>query len=64
MFITGITPTSWLYSHAILLYKKGEPTILNNYRPITLANALYKLWTIRVVMLATNYVESRKILSP
>jgi hypothetical protein len=60
MPITGITPPSWLHSHIILLYKKGDPATLDNYRPITLANALYKLWTICIVMLATDYVESRK----
>ena len=41
--ITRITPPSWLQSHTILLYKKGDPTRLDNYRPITLANAFYKL---------------------
>ena len=40
---TEITPPSWLKSHTILMYKKGDPTRLDNYRPITLANALYKL---------------------
>jgi hypothetical protein len=64
MAITGITPLSWLQSHAILLYKKGDPTRLDNYRPITLDNALYKLWTICIVILATDNIESRKILSP
>jgi hypothetical protein len=62
--ITGITPPSWLQSHTILLYKKGDPTRLDNYRPITLANALYKLWTTCIVTLATDYIESYKILSP
>ncbi len=38
--------------------------MLDNYRPITLANALYKLWTTCIVILATVYIESRKILSP
>jgi hypothetical protein len=61
---TGITPPSWLQNHTILLYKKGDPTHLNNYRPITLANAIYKLWTTCIVILATDYIESRKILSP
>jgi hypothetical protein len=65
MSITGITPHSWLHSHATLLYKKGDPATLDNYRPITLANALYcKLWTTCIVMMATDYFESRKILSP
>jgi len=54
----------WLQSHTILLYKKRDPTRLDNYRPITLANALYKLWTTCRVILATDYIESRKILSP
>jgi hypothetical protein len=43
MTITAITSPSWLKSHTILLYKKGDPTSLDNYRPIALANALYKL---------------------
>jgi hypothetical protein len=62
--ITGITPPSWLQSHTIFLYKKGDPTSLENYRPITLANAVYKLWTTCIVVLATEYIEFRKILSP
>ena len=60
---TGITPPTWLQSHTILLYKKGDPTLLDNYRPITLANAIYKLWTTCIVILATDYIESRKILT-
>jgi hypothetical protein len=64
MSIMGIAPPSWLHSHIILLYKKGDPATLENYRPITLANALYKLWTTCIVMLASDYVESRKMLSP
>jgi hypothetical protein len=64
MSITGITSPSWLHSQTILLYKKGDRATLDNYRPITLANALYKLWTTCIVMLATDYVESRQNLSP
>ena len=37
---------------------------MDNYRPITLASAIYKLWTTCIVILATDYIESRKILSP
>ncbi len=33
---------------------------MDNYRPITLA----KLWTTCIVILDTDYTESRKILSP
>ena len=62
--ITGITSPSWLHIHTILLYKKRDPATLDNCRPITLANALYELWTTCIVILATGYVESRKIMSP
>jgi hypothetical protein len=31
---------------------------------MTLANAIYKLWTTCIVILATDYIESRKIISP
>jgi hypothetical protein len=63
MPITGITPPSWLHSHTILVYKKGDPATLDNYRPITLANALYKLYTTCIFVMAPEYVESQKILS-
>jgi hypothetical protein len=43
MAIMKITPPSWLKSHTIILYKKVDPMRLDNYRPITLANVLYKL---------------------
>jgi len=62
--ITLITSPSWLQSHIILLYKKGDPTNLDTYRPITSANAIYKLCTTCIVILATDYIKSRKILSP
>jgi hypothetical protein len=45
MWITGHTPTSWTESTTILLYKKGDAFLPQNYRPIGLAGALYKLWT-------------------
>ncbi len=37
---------------------------MDNYRPITLTNAIYKLWTTCIVILATDCIETRKILSP
>ena len=37
---------------------------MDNYRPITLANALYKIWTTFIATLATDYIETRKIFSP
>jgi hypothetical protein len=64
MAITGITLPSWLKSHTILLFKKGDSTRLDNYRAITLANVLYKLWITCIVTLAMEYIKARKILNP
>eukprot|EP00249_Psilotum_nudum_P025161 c29397_g2_i2 orf=1-981(-) len=38
-------PPSWKNSTTILLYKKGDPHTLGSYRPISLANTTYKLFT-------------------
>lgn len=38
-------PDSWNESITIILHKKGDRSDLKNYRPITLLNILYKLFT-------------------
>jgi len=44
MCATGITPKAWKKSDAILIFKdKGPETDITSYRPIGLANTLYKL---------------------
>eukprot|EP00983_Pelagomonas_calceolata_P012399 397262-Pelagomonas_calceolata.AAC.1 len=46
MWATRLTPVSWKTSETILIDKnKGEETEISSYRPIGLANMLYKLWT-------------------
>jgi len=45
MWVTGITPTAWKHSHTCLVHKAGDAADPRNYRPIGLANTLYKLWT-------------------
>jgi ribonuclease HI/exonuclease III len=58
----GRTPDSWKTSHTVLLYKKGDPTVVKNYRPIGLARTLYKLWTSIVTELMSTYAEERGML--
>ena len=63
MVITGTTPPNRILSNTILLYKKNDPYNLDNYRPIALANILYKLCASCLAILAMDYVEANKIIS-
>jgi len=43
MWATGVPPQAWKISETILLDKnKGEETQITSYRPVGLANTLYK----------------------
>ena len=44
-WLTGTTPLNWKASNTILLHKKNSELLLENYKPIALANTMYKLWT-------------------
>jgi hypothetical protein len=55
-------PTSWKTSLTILLYKKSDPSILTNHRPIALANTIYKFFTSTITTQLANYGEKHQIL--
>ncbi|KAJ2946424.1 hypothetical protein O0L34_g12464 [Tuta absoluta] len=38
-------PSQWTESEITLLYKKGDPSDVSNYRPISLMSSLYKLFS-------------------
>jgi len=40
----GVVPTAWLNSAMILLFKKGDPSNLGNYRGITIIDLVLKLY--------------------
>ncbi|NBK25215.1 MAG: reverse transcriptase family protein, partial [Spirochaetia bacterium] len=63
MWATGITPTEWKMSDTALLYKKQDATDVKNYRPIGLANTLYKLFTRPTTHALYEYAEAHSILS-
>ena len=55
-------PDLWKTSITILLYKKGDPSILTNHRPIALANTIYKLYTSTFTSILSIYGETHQIL--
>ena len=55
-------PTQWKHSKTILLHKKEDPTQLANYRPIALANTIYKLYTSTLTSLLTSYGKQHRLL--
>lgn len=42
---TAIIPTQWYECNIILIYKKGAPQDIGNYRPISLLPCLYKIFS-------------------
>ena len=63
MWMTGHTPDKWKESCTILMHKKGNEHELGNWRPIALANTLYKLWTSMVTDCLTEHAEQYGALS-
>jgi hypothetical protein len=57
------TPPHWMQSITTLLWKKGDITELNNYRPIAMANTIGKLWTGYLCRGVNLFVERHNILS-
>ena len=56
-------PQRWKMSHTVLLYKKGDPTRVANYRPIALACTVYKLYTGMITRVLADYAEANGMLS-
>jgi len=64
MWATGFTPKAWKISNAILIdNNKGDETKASSYRPIGLANTLYKLWTRLITNTLYEYAVASSILS-
>jgi hypothetical protein len=51
------TPEEWKHSNTVLLHKKLSVLELKNYRPICLANTLFKLWSRLVHYAAYEFAE-------
>ncbi|KAJ2946764.1 hypothetical protein O0L34_g12828 [Tuta absoluta] len=56
----GKVPHQWCNSHIILLYKKGDPLDLGNYRPISLLPSIYKLFSSILLKRITNNIDIKQ----
>ena len=63
MWMTGSTPKAWKQSQTVLLHTRGSGHDLGNWRPIALANILYKLWTGVIAECLYKYAKHFNILS-
>lgn len=45
VILTGKTPKAWNGGVVVLFFKKGDNTLLKNYRPISLLSHVYKLFS-------------------
>ncbi len=63
MWATGCTPDRWKHSNTRLIHKKGNTMDIGNYRPIALANTMYKLWTSCVQQVLSEFAEAHRIVS-
>ena len=61
--MTGTTLKAGKESQTMLLHKKGSEHDLGNWRPIALANTLYKVWTGVIAECLYKYAEHFDILS-
>ena len=56
------TPPQWKDDNTILLYKKGDPSVIQNHRPIGLKRTIYKLWTATVTRVLTEYIDEHALI--
>jgi ribonuclease HI/exonuclease III len=63
MWAAGHTPKEWKASHTTLIFKKEDPANPKNYRPIALANTMYKLWTSVITTAASSFAENNHIIN-
>ncbi|GBP46930.1 Probable RNA-directed DNA polymerase from transposon X-element [Eumeta japonica] len=57
---TEEVPKQWCNSNIVLLYKKGDPLDIGNYRPISLLPSIYKLFTTILLSRITPIIDASK----
>lgn len=53
-------PKSWTLSEIVLLYKKGDPKMISNYRPISLISCIYKVFASTLLRRITKPIDENQ----
>lgn len=53
-------PKQWCTSDTILLFKRGNPLEIDNYRPISLLSTIYKLFTSMLLYRKTKGIDGNR----
>ena len=56
-------PSSWKRSNTILIHKGGDPADIKNWRPISLQNTIYKLYSAAIGKRLSSWAQLNNILS-
>lgn len=56
----GKVPTQWCTSDIILLFKKGNPLDIGNYRPISLLASIYKLFSSVILKRISDDIDKQQ----
>jgi hypothetical protein len=58
----GKIPFAWKKSKTILIYKKGDPMDVGNWRPIAISRTIYRLYTALLAERLTNWMIQNNVL--
>ncbi len=61
--VTGIVPTAWKHALVIPLFKSGDVSDFNNFRPVSLLPIISKILEKIVANQLTHFLETKKLLS-
>ena len=56
-------PAIWAKATSILIYKKGDPNDLSNWRPLSIASSMYRIWSCAVSNTLQQVNKSSHIIS-
>lgn len=61
---SAVLPNAWLSARVIPILKKGDPSLVQNYRPISLTSSCCKLLEHIIANENTTFLDDRAILTP